>query len=139
MRLRALRSSSWLKLSLFAMLLACNACSNSGSNSGTNGDGNTAPAAPTNLAATAGNQQASLTWTASSGATSYNVKRGTASGGPYTTVGTPAGTTYADTKPDQRNRILLRRDGCGCDGRKRQFQPGDRDPDSCAHRPGPSP
>ncbi len=54
-------------------------------------------AAPTNLAATAGNQQASLTWTASSGATSYYVKRGTASGGPYTTVGTPAGTTYADT------------------------------------------
>jgi hypothetical protein len=97
MRLRALRSSSWLKLSLFAMLLACNACSNSGSNSVNNGDGNSAPAAPANLSATAGNQQASLTWTASGGATSYNVKRGTASGGPYTTVGSPAGTTYADT------------------------------------------
>ena len=40
MRLRALRSSSWLKISLFAMLLACNACSNSGSNSGNTGDGN---------------------------------------------------------------------------------------------------
>jgi hypothetical protein len=97
MRLRALRSSSWLKLSLFAMLLACNACSNSGSNSTNNGDGNSAPAAPTNLSATGGNQQASLTWTAGGGATSYNVKRGTASGGPYTTVGSPAGTTYADT------------------------------------------
>jgi fibronectin type 3 domain-containing protein len=97
MRLRALRSSSWLKISLFAMLLACNACSNSGSNSGTTGDGNSVSAAPTNLTATAGNQQASLTWTASSGATSYNVKRGTASGGPYTTVVSPAGTTYADT------------------------------------------
>ena len=79
------------------MLLACNACSNSGSNSANNGDGNSAPAAPANLSATAGNQQASLTWTASGGATSYNVKRGTASGGPYTTVGSPAGTTYADT------------------------------------------
>jgi fibronectin type 3 domain-containing protein len=97
MRLRALRSSSWLKISLFAMVLACNACSNSGSNSGNAGDGNSVSAAPTNLAATAGNQQASLTWTASSGATSYNVKRGTASGGPYTTVVSPAGTTYADT------------------------------------------
>ena len=97
MRLRALRSSSWLKLSLFAMLLACSACSNSGSNSGSNGDGNSAPAPPTNLTATAGTQQASLTWTASGAATSYNVKRGTASGGPYTTVGSPAGTTYADT------------------------------------------
>jgi fibronectin type 3 domain-containing protein len=97
MRLRALRSSSWLKISLFAMVLACNACSNSGSNSGNTGDGNSVSAAPTNLSATAGNQQASLTWTASSGATSYNVKRGTASGGPYTTVVSPAGTTYADT------------------------------------------
>jgi hypothetical protein len=98
MRLRALRSSSWLKLWLFAMLLACNACSTSSSNSANNGDGNTAPAAPTKLSATAGNQQANLTWTASDGATSYNVKRGTASGGPYTTVSSPARTTYADTR-----------------------------------------
>jgi len=97
MRLRALRSSSWLNFSLFAMLLACNACSTSSSNSANNGDGNSVPAAPTNLSATAGNQQATLIWTASGGATSYNVKRGTASGGPYTTVGSPAGTTYADT------------------------------------------
>ena len=97
MRLRAQRSSSWLKLSLFAMLLACNACSTSSSNSANNGNGNSVPAAPTNLSATAGNQQATLIWTASGGATSYNVKRGTASGGPYTTVGSPAGTTYADT------------------------------------------
>ena len=231
MRLRALRSSSWLKISLFAMLLACNACSNSGSNSGNTGDGNSASAAPTNLTATAGNQQASLTWTASSGATSYNVKRGTASGGPYTTVGSPAGTTYADTsltngtayyyvvtavnatgESGNSNQatatptaaptapvpplnltatggnqqvslawtastgatsynvkrattnggpyttvaspagtsytdttvtngtaVLLRRDGCECDGTKRQFQPGDRDTGCCAHRPGCSP
>ncbi len=43
-------------------------------------------AAPTNLAATAGDAQASLTWTASSGATSYNVKRSTVNGGSYTTI-----------------------------------------------------
>jgi fibronectin type 3 domain-containing protein len=98
MRLCALRSSSWLKISLSALLLASNACSNSGSNSGNTGEGSSASAAPTNLTATAGNQQASLTWTASSGATSYYVKRGTVSGGPYTTEGTPAGTTYADTR-----------------------------------------
>lgn len=42
---------------------------------------------PTGLAATAGNTSVSLTWTASAGATSYNVKRATTSGGPYTTVG----------------------------------------------------
>jgi glucosylceramidase len=46
----------------------------------------TVPAAPTNLTAAAGNAQVSLSWSASSGATSYNVKRSTASGGPYSTV-----------------------------------------------------
>ena len=52
------------------------------------------PAAPTNLAATAGNAQASLTWTASAGATSYSVLRGTTNGGPYsTTVATGLTTT----------------------------------------------
>ena len=44
------------------------------------------PAAPTNVTATAGNGQVTLGWTASSGATSYNVKQSTTSGGPYTTI-----------------------------------------------------
>ena len=38
------------------------------------------------LTATAGNGQVALSWTASTGATSYNVKRATVSGGPYTMV-----------------------------------------------------
>jgi Calcineurin-like phosphoesterase/Purple acid Phosphatase, N-terminal domain/Fibronectin type III domain len=46
------------------------------------------PAAPTGLAVTAGNNQVDLTWNASSGAVSYNVKRATVSGGPYATVAT---------------------------------------------------
>jgi len=104
MRLRALRSSSWLKISLFAMLLACNACSNPGSNSSSNGGGNsaptaasTAPVAPLNLTAAGGHQQISLAWTGSTGANSYNVKRAATNGGPYTTVAAPAGTSYTDT------------------------------------------
>jgi fibronectin type 3 domain-containing protein len=56
-----------------------------------------APAIPTNLQATAGNAQVSLTWTASSGATSYDVKRSTTSGGPYTQIGTASMSSYADT------------------------------------------
>src|SRR5215813_9252387 len=52
------------------------------------GGGGTPPPAPTGLAATAGNAQVSLSWNASSGATSYNVKRSTTSGGPYTTIAT---------------------------------------------------
>lgn len=55
------------------------------------------PAAPTGLAATAGNAQVSLTWNASSGATSYHVKRSTTSGGPYTQVAAPTTTSFADT------------------------------------------
>jgi fibronectin type 3 domain-containing protein len=51
------------------------------------------PPAPTNLLATAGNAQVSLTWNASSGASSYNVKRSTTSGGPYTTIATSVTST----------------------------------------------
>jgi len=56
------------------------------------------PAAPTNLAATAGNAQVALSWTAASGATSYNVKRSLTNGGPYANVQTGvAGTTFTNT------------------------------------------
>src|SRR5579864_1248052 len=57
----------------------------------------TAPAVPTNLTATAANGQVALSWSASSGATSYNVKRSTTSGGPYTTIASPTTTSYTDT------------------------------------------
>lgn len=56
------------------------------------------PAAPTGLFATAGNAQASLNWTASSGVVSYNSKRSYRSGGPYTTLATGIATvSYLDT------------------------------------------
>ena len=52
---------------------------------------------PTGLVATGGNGQVSLSWTASTGATGYKVKSATTSGGPYTVVSTPSGTSYTDT------------------------------------------
>jgi len=53
---------------------------------------------PSNLAATPGDSRVTLSWTANAGATAYNVKRGTTSGGPYTTVApNVSGTTYVDT------------------------------------------
>ncbi len=58
----------------------------------------TPPAAPANLTAVAGNAQISLSWSASSGATSYTIKRSTTSGGPYTNVATGITTTsYTNT------------------------------------------
>jgi Glycosyl hydrolases family 39 len=56
----------------------------------------TAPAAPTNLAATAGNGSVSLSWKASSGAVSYNVYRGTVSGQETVLVSGLSSTSYAD-------------------------------------------
>ncbi|QMV43160.1 cellulase family glycosylhydrolase [Cohnella cholangitidis] len=62
------------------------------------GNGGTVPSAPAGLTATAGNAQATLNWTASSGATSYTVKRATTSGGPYTIVATGVtATSYTNT------------------------------------------
>jgi fibronectin type 3 domain-containing protein len=55
------------------------------------------PAAPTGLTANTGSTQVALSWTASSGATSYNVKRSTVTGGPYTTISSPMVTNYTDT------------------------------------------
>jgi fibronectin type 3 domain-containing protein len=57
------------------------------------------PAAPTNLAATAGNAKVLLNWSASSGATSYNIYRGTAAGGESSTaIATGvSGTSYTNT------------------------------------------
>ena len=59
----------------------------------------TAPAAPTGVSAlaTVGAGTAVLSWTPSSNAASYNVKRGTVSGGPYTTLGTTTSSTYTDS------------------------------------------
>ena len=57
----------------------------------------TIPSVPTGVAATAGNAQASITWSASTSATSYHVKRSTTSGGPYTQVGAPTSASYTDS------------------------------------------
>src|SRR5208283_2675439 len=75
--------------------LACNGVSST-SNTGNNPQG-TAPATPAGLTATADDKQANLAWSASTGATSYNVKRSTTHGGPYTQLASPTITSYADT------------------------------------------
>ena len=90
---RISRLSTAFLLLVFAVI---SGCTTSGPGNG-GGGGTTVPAIPVGLAATAGNAQVSLAWTASSGATSYHVKRATTSGGPYTLVASPTGSSYADT------------------------------------------
>jgi hypothetical protein len=58
---------------------------------------NDPPAAPTALAATAGTNQVTLSWTGSAGAASYNIKRSITSGSGYSTIGTTTAPTVAYT------------------------------------------
>ena len=57
----------------------------------------TAGTAPAALIATPGNAQVSLNWNAVAGASSYNVKRSTTSGGPYSTSGSPSSNMFVDS------------------------------------------
>ncbi len=56
----------------------------------------TPPSAPTNLTATAGDSMVTLTWTASTGASRYYVKRSTTNGGPYTQIAMPTSASFTD-------------------------------------------
>src|SRR5262249_23112608 len=53
--------------------------------------------APTGAPPTSGEPQPPLSWSASTGATSYNVKRSTVSGSGYVTVSSPTPTSYTNT------------------------------------------
>jgi beta-galactosidase len=58
------------------------------------------PSSPADLIATPGNQEVALSWNASPGAISYNIKRAMVSGGTYTTITNCASTLYMDTGLD---------------------------------------
>lgn len=90
--------AGWILLAMSTIFLL-QSCGGSGSPGG--GQQVLPPSAPTGLAAAAGNLQVTLTWSASSGSASYNVKRATTSGGPYTQVANTAVTS--DTDPGLTN------------------------------------
>jgi len=56
----------------------------------------TAALAPGGLTAKSNKNSVALSWGAASGATSYNVKRSGASGGPYALIASIASTSYSD-------------------------------------------
>lgn len=82
-------------LTLLALsLVACGGSGNGGSGAS---PGPTIPATPMGLSATAGNQQVSLSWSASTGATGYHVKRSTTKGDPYSQISAPTIPSYTDS------------------------------------------
>jgi Glycoside hydrolase family 44 len=94
------RSVSPIRPSLIFVLLSAllSGCGGgSGGNGGGGGGGGNPPLAPTGVTAIAGNAQIALNWNASAGASSYKVSRATASGGPYSSVGTSNIASYTDT------------------------------------------
>jgi TatA/E family protein of Tat protein translocase len=52
--------------------------------------------APTGITAKSGRGQVTLSWNASAGTSTYNVKRSGTSGGPYALIASTAATTYSD-------------------------------------------
>ena len=51
---------------------------------------------PFGLSAKSGRNQVTLNWNSSAGTSSYNVKRSSASGGPYALIASTAATSYTD-------------------------------------------
>ena len=55
------------------------------------------PPIPTGVMATPASGQVTLSWNSSAGATSYKVGRSTTTGGPYSSIASPAASPYVDT------------------------------------------
>ena len=81
------------------------------------------PPGPDTVYATGTNGAVRLSWTASTGATSYNVKRSGTSGTGYTTIATGTALSYVDTGRHQWDHLLLCRDCPDSQWRKRK-RPG---------------
>ena len=93
-----LRAGIFASISLLFIVSALfmQGCGGSSASAGGGGRGNP-PATPTGLAATPSNHQVSLTWNTTTTASSYNVKRSTTSGGPYTHVANATVSNDTDT------------------------------------------
>jgi len=78
---------------------------------------NPLPETPGNLVATPGNASVALTWNSSNGCTSYNMKRATVRGGPYTTIATGlAALAYSDTSVSNNTAYYYVVSGTGPQG-----------------------
>ena len=95
-----MRKSIGFVIALFHFsMMGCNGVYHATGNNSSSGSGGSSPqipAAPTALTAATGSSQVSLTWSASANAGGYNVKRGLASGGPYTLLAPASSLSYTD-------------------------------------------
>src|SRR5450755_786472 len=82
---------NWLLFLVTLLMLQASGCVGTAPRSGL-----TAPETPNRVSAIAGKSQISLSWNPSTGASSYVVKRATASGGPYSQVSSAASIGYID-------------------------------------------
>ena len=94
------------RLLIAVCLGALAACGGSGGSGGGGGstsmsEGASAPTVPSGLSATSGSATATLQWNASTGDTSYNVKRATTNGGPYTPIASPTSATPTKFMPGE--------------------------------------
>jgi fibronectin type 3 domain-containing protein len=81
----------------FYQVTAVNAGGESGRSAEVSATPQAPPSAPTNLTATAGNAKVTLSWTASSGASSYKIYRSTSSGGETLLASSITSSIYVDT------------------------------------------
>ena len=103
--LQAARKGSEIRHSIRSMFLRASAVASS-----LGSFANAAPPPPTNLTFTAPALagQVALTWSAASGATSYSVKRSTATNGTFSSVGSPTTTAFSDTTAAAGTRYFYR-------------------------------
>ena len=87
--------SKILSISIIVIIILSVSCSSRSKNS--TGQSVSKPIAPTNLSAIASGGQVSLSWSASTGATSYNIYQSSASGGSYTEINSTSDVSYTVT------------------------------------------
>jgi len=81
----------------YYVVSAVNSNGESGNSAEVNAIPNVIPVAPSGLSAMAGNAQVVLSWSATTGAATYNVYRGTVSGGPYSKISSSSTTGSTDS------------------------------------------
>ncbi|HEV2694011.1 MAG TPA: hypothetical protein VG347_14040, partial [Verrucomicrobiae bacterium] len=81
----------------FYEISSTNSAGESANSSEASATPNLPPSAPAGVSATAATNQVALSWTASAGAVSYNIKRSTTSGSGYATIATTTAPTVAYT------------------------------------------